>query len=525
MVQIVKGLYKTYLKKIRGLSLPRDLIDYAVKINYNKVVVSNEGEKMTYGEIYKNSLKLVNSFLKIGIKKGDKVGVMIYNCKEYFEIKIASYMLGIVLVPIMSDLNTEDIVFILKNSNVKVFVYDSDILRTKIKRIKKETFVEKFVFVTKLKKKDSYDSFLSKGEIKKINVKLNSEDLSMIGFSSGTTGKAKGICFDQKIWVNSFYNYFMSPSKMKMDKLRVLHILPLGAAGGTAFLPFFFLGTENYFLEKFDASEAVSKIVKNDIGIIFVSPSYLMEIIDYCNLESISLNLRRVIVGTEPISKEKFKQAIDFFGPVVVQGYGMAEVLPPLSLLSAEDYIVNGRLQEDKLLSVGRCLKGVKVKILNEKNKEVVFGKLGRIILKSSTISKGYWNNYDLTRNYYRRDWFFSDDFGYLDKEGYIYVYGRKEDILKKNGGEVIFKRPIEEVVHQYPGVLEVYLFCDSSKEIICYVSLKNGFSIKNEELINFCNKRLEKDFLPKKFVIGKIPKRINGKIDRVKIERRYFSK
>ena len=119
----------------------------------------------------------------------------------------------------------------------------------------------------------------------------------------------------------------------------------------------------------------------------------------------------------------------------------------------------------------------------------------------------------------------YDNDFGYVDEEGYIYISGRKEDILKKENGEIIFKRFIEEIVHQCSGVLEVYVFCDNSDDIICYVSLKKGFVVKIKDLINFCKLKLDGSLVPKKFVIGKIPKRANGKINREKIETGYLGK
>lgn len=459
-----------YLKKIKKLVLPRDLIIEAVKRNKNKIAVVKKDKSFTYQEIYERGVKLANALASLGLNKGDKVAALLYNCPEYFEIRIAAYLSGIVLCPLVPDTLIEDIIFILNDCNVKTVIYCGDLFNSKIK---KNTKVRFFISLEK-----DYEALLSRGEAKELIINLKPEDLASINFSSGTTGRPKGIMLMQKSWISSFYNYVLNSPRASKKGIKMLHIMSLATAGGAAFLPSFFLGIENYFLDKFNEEKIISLITKQKINTIFITPSWLNLLIDFCKYNKIKPKLENIIIGTEYISKEKFKEAIEFFGPIIQEGYGMAEVLPPLSF-------------------TGKPVQGVEVKIVDKK------GKIGRIAIKSQTVSAGYWNNKELNKKCFKDGWFISDDFGYINKQGYLYVAGRVQDII--NSKNMIFSRDIEENLHRQPDVFEACVLQKNGK-IIAFVSLKNNLEIKKPSLVD------EIKILPV------LPKNFSGKIDRKKL-------
>ncbi len=258
----------------------------------------------------------------------------------------------------------------------------------------------------------------------------------------------------------------------------------------------------------------VDKIIKLNLNTIFISPSYLYLILDYCKKNNIRLHLKNIIIGTEKISKEKFKEAIEFFGPIIQEGYGMAEILPPLTLIGSKDYIKNNKINKTLLYSAGKSLSGVKIKITPDKR----FKKIGRIAVKSKTISKSYLNNPELNREHYKNNWFYSNDYGYINNKSYLHVLGREEDIIKKNG-KFIFRTEIEEILYKNKNILTCYVI-QLNEKIIAFVSLKNQSNkLKSEEIIGFFRKKINKDFVPEKIIILKeMPLNASGKIDRVKL-------
>lgn len=481
-----------YYKIIKGIVLPRDLIKESVNKNRDKIAVSESDKKHTYFEIYQRAKRLSNSLSNIGLKKGDRVALFMYNSKEYFEIRIAAYLSGIVLIPLVYDLSIDDIKYILKDCEPKAIIYHKELLSETIK----DSGVKIFISIP-----DDYEKLVSEGKPVESEADLSLDDLASINFSSGSTGRPKGILLTQGSWMNSFYNYAINSSKKLKEEIRIIHVLPLATAGGAAFLPAFFIGAKNYFLKEFNEQNLVDLIERYDINSVFLAPSHLNLLTDFCRNKGIKPKIENIIVGTDIMHKEKFKEAIEFFGPIIQEGYGMAEILPPLSLMCSKDYLKD----ESRLLSAGKPLSGIKVKIVGE-------GERGAIAIKSSTVSKGYWNRPELDKKRFINGYYVSDDFGYIDNEGYLYVCGREQDLINKK--DMVFKRDIEEVLHKYPGVLEAHAFVRNG-QIQALVSLKRGMEINLEDILDF-SKTMLKDNHPEKItVIKEIPKSATGKINR----------
>lgn len=490
-------------------------MEFAFQRNAGKIAVIDGNRQVTYAEFNQRAKKLANALLSLSLKKGDKLGLLIYNCQEYFEIRAAAYFTGIILVPLVWDLELEDIAYILNDCRVRALIYHPSALKEALGIIKQSTRVENFIPITENKEKGSYEDLLNKASPDAPKVKIEINDLASINFSSGTTARPKGVLLAQKNWMNSFYNYLRNSPKARQGERVILHVLSFATAGGAAFLPVSFLGAKNIILDRFDSEKATALILKHKVNTIFASPSILISLLDYCQNNNLKLPLNAIVVGTEIMPQEKFKQAIEFFGPIIQESYGMVEVLPPLSLLCSKNYLSDGQILKQRLTSCGKMLKGVRVKIVDENGRKLPMGETGRVALGSSTLAQGYLNNLKLSKFAFRKGWFYSEDFGYLDKEGYLYILGRKSDSINRNG-ETIFARQIEEVLHRHQSVLGVsVLFGDNN--IYAFVSLKKtATNISPEDLMKFCKDNLSLDKVPLRVkILAEIPINASGKTDR----------
>ncbi len=513
---IINRLAKFYLQKIMGLALPKDVIKYSVNKNRDKIAVIGQERQITYGELYNRAMKLANALTGLGLNKGDKLGVVLYNCQEYFEIRIASYFTGIVLVPIIWDMALEDVIFILNDCGVKCLIYHLEILGDALEKIKQKTAVKKYIIAP-------YDDLLSGANSVEPKFNIESGNLASINFSSGSTGRPKGIMLTQGNWANSFYNYLLNSPRARTHKMVFLHILPLSTAGGTTFLPMFLLGAENILIKKFDPARVVKLIEEYGINTFFASPSLFIDLLDYCKNENKKPNLFRIIIGTEAMPKAKFREAIDYFGPIIQRGYGMAEVLPPLTLLNSDDYMNDSAVDERKISSVGKALLGIKLEAVDENGSVNAPGVTGKLAIKSGTVSKGYWRQEELNATMYKDGSFLSNDLGYSDKDGYWHILGREEDIVKTDGGKIYFASQIEEALHENPAVLLACVFRGENERISASVSLRRGRkNAGSEDLRNFCEARFGREALPAPDIfriVSEMPVRATGKIDRKKIK------
>jgi len=512
---IINKFAKFYLQKIIGLALPKDVIKYSVNRHREKIAVIDQGRQITYGELYKRAMKLANTLIGLGLNKGDKLGVLLYNCQEYFEIRIAAYFTGIVLVPVIWDMELESIILILNSCEVKCLIYHSDILGDNLDEVKQKTGVKDYIAVP------YGDSLLSENSDEP-KIKIELDDIASINFSSGTTGRSKGVCLSQASWVGSFYNMIINAAPQAVKGERTfLHILSLATAGSTSFLTLFFVGARQIILKKYNTEECVDLIIKNGVNTIYASPCVITDIVEYIGEKNIKLGLSAIFAGTENFSPARFKEAIEIFGPIIRRGYGMVECLPPISLISPEEYLKDGQIIGEKLRSCGKAAKGVNLKIVDASLKEIEAGKIGRVALKSPSISSGYWKEAALTARHYRDGWFYSNDYGYLDRDGYLYIPGRIDDKIETNRMP-FFTGEIEDALNEYRAVKEACVIKAGNGRIVVAISLKKEYNdTKAADIIEFCEKRLGKDETPQEIrILERLPKNASCKLDRQAIKK-----
>jgi acyl-coenzyme A synthetase/AMP-(fatty) acid ligase len=195
----------------------------------------------------------------------------------------------------------------------------------------------------------------------------------------------------------------------------------------------------------------------------------------------------------------------------------MVEVLPPLTLLSPDDYYQRGELRKDILGSVGKVLKGIHVRIVDRDGRPCAPGIRGKIALKSDTISNGYLGNTDETQRCFRDGWFYTNDYGYLDTEDFLYVLGRAGDRVGETG-DGIFAGEIEEKFYQFPFIARCAMIRSSTNDCFLFVSLREPLAEVDvrEKLRVFCQTNLDAFLQPKDIIVkGDFPLTPLGKLDR----------
>ena len=166
-------------------------------------------------------------------------------------------------------------------------------------------------------------------------------------------------------------------------------------------------------------------------------------------------SLSSVIYGSEQTPGAKVREALDRFGPILQQGYGSSEVLPPLTMLQQRDHLIDGRpAPAEQLTSVGRVVKGVQVKVVSDAGAALQAGEIGQILVKSPTVFDGYLDRPDLTAQVLHEGWFRIGDVGRFLPDERLQVLGRTADVMQRDGRPV-YPRFVEEAAHRHPGVKE----------------------------------------------------------------------
>jgi acyl-CoA synthetase (AMP-forming)/AMP-acid ligase II len=266
-----------------------------------------------------------------------------------------------------------------------------------------------------------------------------------------------------------------------------------------------------------ETAKLADTIEKYEATYLYTTPCRLMDLTDLCQAQGRSFpSLERIIVGTERMPLARLKDAIAAFGPIISVGYGMVEVLPPLSLLAPQDYGCGGDLDDDALTSVGRLQQGVDIKIMDEGFAETPSGTVGKIWLRSATLSPGYFSNDDLNRHYFQDGWFHSDDYGYLDAKGFLHIMGRKQQILSRKDG-LRFAVELEDKIYELAFVSRAaaVLRGDRIRLAICLVPGTDTNQAK-AEILDFCKSHVDECLIPNDItILDRLPLTFLGKLDR----------
>jgi acyl-CoA synthetase (AMP-forming)/AMP-acid ligase II len=165
-----------------------------------------------------------------------------------------------------------------------------------------------------------------------------------------------------------------------------------------------------------------------------MTPSQLIDLLDWSELARYDISsLKNLIYGTAPMPAAKLEEAIVRLGPIFQQGYGMAEILPPVSLLQMEHHVHNGEPAARNILSsAGRVVNGVKVQVVDDQSQPAKAGEIGEILIQSPTAFSGYWQQKDLTNKVLNNGWYHSSDYGFFDQYGLLYILDRKSDLIHR---------------------------------------------------------------------------------------------
>ncbi len=451
----------------------------AAKEFSDKVCLQLKDEKgalsYTYQEAYNAVLTLSRWLSESGIKKGDRVALILENdphwCICYFGILFA----GAIAVPIDIQASYQEVEYFLNDSQSKVVFASSGLAY--LKDLEGFDFLEKIVLVDREEsssKTIGISKILSLPLPESRAVGINPDDLASIIYTSGTTDIPKGVMLSHK----NFYSNFLSLKELNILKPTdsLISILPLHHAYAfmvTLITPLL-LGAKITYVKTLRPQEILKVLNEEKITIMVVVPQilYLFERGIKERLQALSFHLRLIAkVITRPLIRSFFgkdirlivcggaklnKQTAEFFfklGFKVLEGYGLTETSPVASL---------NPLKRPKIGSVGKPICGVEVKILNPDKTGT-----GEILIKGANVMKGYYHDQARTNECLKKEWFYSGDLGYMDKEGYLYIKGREKEIIVLSSGKNISPEEVEAHYLKSLFIKEICIMADEKDQIL----------------------------------------------------------
>jgi fatty-acyl-CoA synthase len=497
---------------LRRFRVPRDAVRFAFSRYPDRIAIITRRGSLTYSRLADRVYRLASGWHAAGVRKGDHVYTQLADDWEQIETRLAAFELGAILTPFNEAHPSELILDASQIAIPRVFVFDPQFAKTA------ELLSDQHPSMLQLKTGEhgAYETLIAGSPAKPSTNYVKPRDIAALGFTSGTTGKPKALFVNQSVALISLRLMTANLNIGAAHQDIFLVCIPLVGAGSGAVLPALIAGSTMLIPPSYDVSVFIPWIEKYKATRAFMTPSQLIDVLDWPDLARYDISsLKNLIYGTAPMPAAKLEEAIVRIGPILQQGYGMAEVLPPVSLLQMQQHVHNGEPASRHILSsAGKVVNGVKVQIVDERSQPLKSGEIGEIIIQSPTVFSGYWHRSDLTSNALQDGWYHSSDYGFFDEFGLLYVLDRKPDLIEREN-RTIYPRLVEEAVHDHPAVKEACLVkANDSSQIILFVSLREQWRTPQrrwnlaEEISNFlCDKVQDWQMPDKVMLIDEMPR------------------
>lgn len=475
-----------------------NLIKKRAHLTPNRIAFVFEEKEITFAEVYHHSLQMAKS-LSGSVKKNDNVAILLKNHIDTVYILFALQMLGARTVLLNNRLTPNELQWQLEDSNSIMLITEEEF----------EPIYEKL-------KGNIYPKHdLSHFESTTFNVQeeISLEDICSIMYTSGTTGKPKGVLqtYGNHWWsaTGSALNIGLNEQDRWICTVPLFHI-----SGYSIIMRGIIYGMTVLLYEKFEEEEILNGIINNKATVISVVATMVSRIVDKMGDRILPTTFRCMLAGGGPISKPLLEACVVKNIPVF-QTYGMTETASQVVTLSPEDSL-------KKLGSAGKPLFPVQLKIVDEEGIEVGPMETGEILVKAPNVTIGYLNQKTATENKIRNGWLSTGDIGYLDEEGFLYVMDRRSDLII-SGGENIYPAEIEGIIQSHHNVIDAGVIGKKDElwgEVPIAIVVKRDESLlTGQELIEYCREKLAKYKVPKQVIfIDELPRNAAKKLMRHKL-------
>jgi long-chain acyl-CoA synthetase len=489
----------------------RELLETRAAATPEKVFLFSEldGRRFTYREFDAAVNRSAALLSARGTGKGDVVSLLLPNGVEYIIAYFACFKLGALAGPVNSLLKSEEMAYVVGNSEAKTLLYDSQFAEQVSEvRAAVPTLTDALRFDDEA---EATREFAGAPEAWR-EIQLEPEDEAIIIYTSGTTGKPKGCLLTHANLIANARQIVEWLGFTSEDRL--LTIMPLfhmNAVSVTT-MSALYAGGSTVISPRFSASrfwQIVNEYQITSFGSVATMLSMLLATYPEGVPEGLRAErLRFAMCGSAPVPAEVMRRFEETFGCLVIEGYGLSE--------STCRSTFNPPDTRRRAGSCGMPI-GNEMRVVDEEDGELPDGESGEIVMRGENVFKGYFKNEEATARAFRGGWFHTGDVGYRDTEGFYHIIDRKSDMIIR-GGENIYPREIDELLYKHPSVAEAAAVgvpdALYGEDVAAFVVAKEGRELTPDEIIAYCRERLADFKCPKAVrVVHALPKGPTGKV------------
>jgi len=498
-----------------------------------EVLVFGEN-RWTYGQLWQRVQQIGNALREAGVGPGDRVAVLQTNSDDYVATYFATALIGGVFVPVNYRAKPNELKHILSTAKTKVllcgdrYVSLVDSLRSELPTI--ETYV---ALESPQQGMVPFADLLANAADECPEAAIDDSETTILMYTSGTTSLPKGVMLSH----NEFTAYVVNSVEMADGTPRGAALLsaPLyHIAGATNIMTSLFTGRKLVVLPQFDATHWLDAAQKEQVTHAFLVPTMMKMLIDHPQFAKFDLSsLANLSYGGAAMPFPVIRRAIELFPDSVgfVNAFGQTETTSTLTILGPEDHKLGASEEEDavrlkRLTSIGRPLPDVQVKVVDDEGKDLPAGEVGEIWVSTPRLMKGYANEEGGADSPVRDGWLPTRDMGWIDDQGYIFLGGRKDDMIIR-GGENIAPAEVEAVLQSHPAVEEAAVIGFKNEEwgeqVGAIVVLRPGQSATAEDLQEYCHQQMASFKKPEIIhFVDELPKNQMGKVLKKDLRKTY---
>ncbi len=491
-----------------------NILEQKAKEYPHKPAVIFRQQEISFSKLKDNVFSLGNSLLKLGLKRGDKIGIYLPNWPEHIYSYLAIWSIGATAVPLDFMLTEDELSSCLNHAEAKLLITKHK-ATVSFENLKKNIPSLKNIISSQPEEAGvlSFEELLAKGKSSSPDIKIQDKDYAIIFYTSGTTGRPKGVLINyaQLLAAPKSMEFFVNADLSAKDT--ALCALPLTHSGGLIYIQnTIIFGLTLVLMERFMPLDFLRCVQNYKVNFFWIVPSMYYALLQLKEFETFDLSSLRWIVtfgaSNSPDALRRFNQYCP--KAYLLNGWGLTETNAPTVVLP---------MGSKKIESVGKPAPWIEVKIFNDQFEELKAGEVGEVVVKSWVVTEGYFKDAALTSQTIRNGWFYTGDLGKFDSEGFLYIVGRKKEMIKV-GGEIVFEPEVESVLYRHPDIAEAAVVGISDKlrgEVPkAFLVVKEGRNIAEDDLRYFLRAHLAHFKIPHYFEFrAALPKNRAGKIDK----------
>ncbi len=489
------------------------LIRSAVRTPDAPALLQGEELRATYAEFADRAARIGAALVACGIAPGDRVALFAKNCPEYLEAIYGIWFAGAVAVPINGKLHPREAAWIIEASEAKLAFSGGPGTDLGVETVDL---------------KGSAYADLLRHDPMPAPVEITETETVWLFYTSGTTGRPKGVCITSANVQAMCLGYFSDVDSVEPEDA-ILYAAPMSHGAGLYNFVHVMRGARHVVPRSggFEADEILDLAPKLQDVSMFAAPTMIRRLVDRARATGqTGEGIKTIVYGGGPMYVADIIEAVEVMGPRFVQIYGQGESPMTITALSRE--LVADRSHpcwRARLASVGQAQSPVAVRIADSEGRALPAGQTGEILVRGAAVMGGYWQNPEATAKALRDGWLWTGDLGTMDEDGFVTLQDRSKDVII-SGGTNIYPREVEEALLLHPSVHEVAVVGKPDPEwgesVVAFVTPAPGSEIEPAALDQHCCEQIARFKRPKAYrVVTLLPKNNYGKVLKTELRKK----